>query len=100
MKEAFFILLVFAVILALTAIRYRHQIAGVLRIWRSFKTMKQQMSQRSAEVENKDKFAGPLVNCAKCGTWVPEQRAIRLRGAAVYCSTACLESIPTGGTRI
>jgi ribosomal protein S26 len=99
MKEALFILLVFAVILVLTAIRYRHQIAGVLRIWRSLKAMKQQMSQRSAEVEDKDKFAGPLVNCAKCGTWVPEQKSIKLGGATVYCSTACLESIPSSGTR-
>jgi len=100
MKEAFFILLVLAVILVLTAIRYRNQIAAVLRIWRSLKTMKQQMSQKSAEVENKDKFAGPLVNCAKCGTWVPEQKAIKLRGATVYCSTACLESVPNTGTRV
>ena len=91
MKEAFFILLVMAVLIGLTAIRYRKQIAGVLHIWRSLKSMRDQVKEK--QVRPQDSIpAGPLVNCAKCGTWVPEQKAIQLRGGTFYCSSSCLES--------
>ena len=94
MREAFFILIVFAVILALTAIRYRKQIVTMLHVWRSLKAMRQQVSQRQVPPE-KPEQAGPLVNCSKCGTWVPEQRAIKLRGGTFYCSSNCLETKAT-----
>jgi hypothetical protein len=93
MREAFFILLVVAILLALTAIRYRKQIAGVIRIWRSLKAARDQIRERQPQSQPEAPIAaGPLVNCAKCGTWVPEQNAIILRGGASYCSTACLET--------
>ncbi len=96
MREAFFILLVFAVILVLTAIRYRKQIGTMLHIWRSLKSMREQVKEK--QVQSKEPIpAGPLINCAKCGTWVPEQKAIRLRGGTSYCSSTCLESaVKTG----
>lgn len=90
MKEAFFILIVFAVILVLTAIRYRRQIAGMLHIWRSLKAVRQQMKAKDTS-PGESKASGPLVNCAKCGTWIPEESAIQLRGGTNYCSAACLE---------
>jgi hypothetical protein len=44
------------------------------------------MPTSHSSVENK------LVKCAGCETWIPEDRALNLRkGAAVYCSTECLE---------
>ena len=93
MKEALVILAVLAVILVLTAIRYRRHIAGMIQIWRSVKTMRQQINQKRGDAEREQEVAaGPLVNCAKCGTWVPEQRAISLRGGVFYCSSACLET--------
>ncbi len=94
MKEAVFILLIIAVILVLTAIRYRRQIGAMLHIWRSLKSMRGQMKTGQMKPEEKIP-AGPLVNCAKCGTWVPEQRAIKLRGGTFYCSSSCLESAVT-----
>jgi len=91
MKEAFFILFVIALLLGLTAIRYRRQIGTMLHIWRSLKSMREQVKEK--QVRHPDSIpAGPLVNCAKCGTWVPEQKAIQLRGGTFYCSSACLES--------
>ena len=97
MREALVILLVLAIILVLTAVRYRKQIAAAIRIWQSLKSMKQQMNkqmdQRRGQSDQEiDASAGPLVNCAKCGTWVPEQRAIKLKGGTTYCSAACLET--------
>ncbi len=98
MKEALVILIVLAVILILTAVRYRKQIAAVLQIWRSLKSMRQQVRQKQDQVSgNEGVSAGPLVNCAKCGTWVPEQKAIKLRGGIIYCSSSCLET--TGQAR-
>ena len=94
MKEALVILLVLAVILVLTAVRYRRQIAGMIQIWRSLKAMRQQIKQkqRRGDVEPEQVPAGKLVNCSGCGTWVPESRAIGLRGGTFYCSSACLET--------
>ena len=102
MREALVILLVLGIILVLTAVRYRKQIGAAIRIWQSLKSMKQQMSKQMNQRGDQggpeiDAAAGPLVNCAKCGTWVPEQRAIKLRGGMTYCSAACLET--TGSVR-
>ncbi len=98
MKEALVILIVLAIILALTAVRYRKQIASVLHIWRSLAAMRRQMKQgREASDPAESIPDGALVNCAKCRKWVPENRAINLRGGTFYCSTACLET--TANTR-
>ncbi|MEO8041831.1 MAG: hypothetical protein ABI646_04385 [Acidobacteriota bacterium] len=94
MKEAFFILVVIGVLIGLTAIRYRRQIVGMIHVWRSLKSMRAQVKEKQGEAQDTIS-SGPLVNCAKCGTWVPEQRAIKLRGGVVYCSTSCMETSVT-----
>ena len=91
MREAIFILIIIAVLLGLTAIRYRKQIVTMMQIWRSLKAMRQHSTQKQVPREVPEQI-GPLVNCAKCGTWVPEQRAIKLRGGIFYCSSNCLET--------
>jgi hypothetical protein len=93
MREALVILVVMVILLALTAVRYRKQIAGMIHIWRALKSARDQI--KGAQIpksEAQPAPAGQLVNCAKCGNWVPEQSAINLRGGTFYCSTACLES--------
>lgn len=92
MKEALVILFVIAILLALTAVRYRKQIAGVIHIWRSLKSAREQIRKQNPTVKEEPATLGNLVNCAKCGTWVPEQKAISLRGGVFYCSSTCLES--------
>ena len=91
MREIFFILIVMGILLGLTAIRYRKQIVTMMHIWRSLKSMRQGAAQGKVQPETAEQL-GPLVNCAKCGTWVPEQRAIKLRGGTFYCSSNCLET--------
>jgi len=90
MREAIFILLVIAVLFAFTAIRYRRQIVAFIQFWRVLKAA-QQSSSRSEINGSADAEKGPLVNCAKCGTWVPESNAIRLGTRVFYCSPACTE---------
>ena len=89
MREAFFILLVIGVILALTAFRYRSQVGAVYRFWKVLRSAKTQQNNEIGEPAEAVK--GPLVNCAKCGTWVPESKAIKLGTRVFYCSAACVE---------
>lgn len=92
MREAFFILIVIFVLLSLTAIRYRRQIAGMLQVWRMLRSMRQMPGSNGDRISGQDDVSkGPLVNCAKCGTWVPEARSIRLVAKTFYCSSDCLE---------
>jgi len=89
MREAFFILLVIALILALTAYKYRLQVGAVYRFW---KVLRSAGSQRPGEIAPQpETVKGPLVNCSKCGTWVPESKAIKLSERLYYCSAACVE---------
>ncbi|MEP7214034.1 MAG: hypothetical protein ABI791_13220 [Acidobacteriota bacterium] len=96
MKEAVFILLVVAVLFALTAFRYRKQIQTVLGVWRMLSTGRSNAGGRQVQGEQKGS-SGKLVNCAKCGTWVPEQRAIRVPPNIYYCSRECVEQFVKAG---
>ena len=92
MKEALFILLVVAILATLTAIRYRRQIAGMIGFAKMLKETTRGDSIRS-QPEREAKSV-PLVNCSKCGVWVPQTRALRLRDA-YYCSDKCLAAAAT-----
>ncbi len=86
MREGIFILVVVLILLALTAVRYRKQISGVIGVARMLKDAKDQ-----AHVAVNSKQPQPsvqLVNCGKCGVWVPEGKAVARHGIK-YCSAAC-----------
>lgn len=92
MREALFILLIIAILAAVTAYKYRRQIKAVREFWRMAKGVREMQTQARREVEEpKPAAPGKLVNCSKCGTWVPEDRAIRLGRTSVFCSSNCLE---------
>ena len=92
MREALFILLVIVILTVFTAYKYRKQIRAVREFWRMAKDMRQMHNQVRREVEEPKPVApGKLVNCSKCGTWVPEDRAIKLGRTSVFCSSNCLE---------
>jgi hypothetical protein len=90
MREAFVILLVIGLLLALTAVRYRKQILAVHRFWRMLRDVQQNNSRTEMQQQTTSEI-DPLVNCAKCGKWVPETRSIRLGTRMFYCSSNCLE---------
>lgn len=91
MKEAIFILLVLLALLALTAYRYRRQIRSVMEFWRSIQALRSGSRPEQSRINEEPAAKGPLVNCQKCGTWVSEDKAVRLGRSAFYCSTGCLE---------
>jgi hypothetical protein len=83
MKEGFFILLVICVLAALTAARYRKQIAGMIGLARALKDAKD-AALRGKQVGGEQPSV-QLVNCAGCGVWVPQSKAI-LRQQTHYCA--------------
>ena len=92
MREAIFILLVVFGLLALTALRYRKQIAGMIGFARMLKEAKQNITQGSNQIRGQEKSV-PLVNCSKCGIWVPQSKARRV-GDIFFCSDQCVEMHP------
>jgi len=90
MKEAIFIGVILFVLAGVTAIRYRRQLVAMLDIWRMLRSI-QINAPRGNRIENEKKSSGPLVNCPKCGAWIPENKAIKLGRASYYCSVECVE---------
>ena len=78
MREALFILFVTALLFGFTVIRYRKQIAGMIGFARMLKDAKGAAGQSEA-IRGRDQSSVQLVNCAKCGVWVPENKAMKLQ---------------------
>lgn len=85
MKEAFFILLVVLVLLALSAVKYRKQIAGIIGFARMLKDARANIAQRAHQVQSQDEKNVSLVNCSKCGVWIPQNKATKI-GDIYVCS--------------
>jgi len=89
MTEAMFILLILFGLLAWTAFRYRKQIAGMIGFARMLKEAKDGMIQGPAQIQKQRDKGIPLVNCSKCGVWVPQNKARKV-GEVFFCSDECL----------
>jgi hypothetical protein len=85
MKEALFILVVVFVLAALTAVRYRKQISGMIGFARMLKEAKQNITQGSTTRLRPEEKGIPLVNCSKCGVWIPQSKAIKI-GDVFVCT--------------
>lgn len=74
-----------AILLAITAVKYRRQINGVIGFARMLKEAKNAADVHSVQAAQPQvKSAVQLVNCSKCGVWVPQAKAVR-RGTLSYC---------------
>jgi len=91
MREAIFILLVVFGLFALTALRYRKQIAGMIGFARMLKDAKENLGQGTGQIRGTPEKSIPLVNCSKCGIWVPQNKA-RKMGDIFFCSDECLSA--------
>lgn len=85
MKEALFILAVVFVLAALTAVRYRKQISNMIGFAKMLKEAKQNLAHGSANRLRPEEKGIPLVNCSKCGVWIPQTKAIKV-GDVFVCS--------------
>jgi len=86
--ELFLILLVIAVLIGLTALRYRKQIVAAIQFGRMLKEAKD--ASTSGRIVSGEPKAVQLVHCTSCGLWVTPDKAIS-RGGKSYCSTDCLK---------
>ena len=88
------IVIALIVVIALfVANRYRKQIQMALYVFRMFRKMRQMNKSEEKQINtaaNANDTA--LVNCAKCGTWIPQNKALKLRSGVFYCSSNCLET--------
>jgi hypothetical protein len=90
MREALFILVVLAVLFALTLVRYRKTIMGMIGLARTLKEIREG-TIRPDDQRSKAASQKALVACSKCGIWVPEDRVLRSKGTD-YCSEACMRT--------
>lgn len=91
MREAIFILLIVFGLFALTALRYRKQIAGMIGFARMLKDAKENLGQGAGQIRGRTEKSVPLVNCSKCGVWVPQSKARKV-GEMFYCSDECVRT--------
>ncbi len=87
MRDAIFILIVAAILFGLTAIRYRKQIVGIIGVARMLKDASS--GKAIINTAGPPEKTIPLVNCKKCGVWVPQNKAHKV-GSNYYCSDECL----------
>ena len=94
MREAIFILLVLFVLLGLTAIRYRKQIAGMIGLAHMLKQAKRSAAERSKTFPANAEKSTQLVNCSKCDIWVPQNKVVKFREGYI-CSNVCEKATQT-----
>lgn len=93
MIKVLVVLLLLLMLLAVIAMRYRKQIVMGIEIFKMFKKMRSgpaNVTQERQINKQEDLSNIPLVKCLKCGTWVPQTKAMKL-GGNTYCSAVCVE---------
>lgn len=92
------VLLVLLLIAALIAVRFRRQIQTAIYIWRMFGKLREAGKSGNREIERPETGKdAALVRCAKCGTWIPQNKALNLRSGIFFCSKICLETTARAG---
>ncbi len=86
------ILVLFLILIAVIAVRFRLQITAAIQIFKMLRQLKNQARPPERKIEKKSGDESvPLVRCARCGTWTPQTSALKLRSKTVYCSANCME---------
>lgn len=101
MREFLFILLVVGILLALTAVKYRRQIVTLITIWKQFQAARVRLQQATDRPKPIEPDRGiKLVNCARCGKWIPENSARRHSGTTFVCIDGCAANRASAGTKV
>ena len=88
------ILSVIVVIAVFIVNRYRRQIQMAMYVFRMFRKMRKINNVEEKQINTRaDSIDSTLVNCAKCGTWIQRNKALKLRSEVYYCSSDCLETM-------
>ena len=77
------------------AVKYRRHIQTGIYVFKMFRKMRQmgKPEKQEKQIENNPDASGvPLVRCTKCGSWIPQNTAMKLSKNTFYCSSKCLEA--------
>lgn len=87
------IIALIALLSVVIATRFRKQIQMALYVFRMFRKMRRMSNTEEKQIDEKaNSEETALVNCAKCGSWIPQNKALKLRSGVFYCSANCLET--------
>jgi len=76
MRDALFILIVIAVLLCLTAIKYRKQIVTMIEFYKQVKSVPTRLRDPSPRQPNIEGSQGiQLIKCSRCAKWIPQHEA-------------------------
>jgi hypothetical protein len=93
MREAIVILIVIAVLLALTAIKYRRQIVTLIGFYKQVQAIRSGLKNAPAgSSANKPLDGIQLVKCERCGKWVSETQSVR-NGSRIVCADNCQTAV-------
>lgn len=87
MFKFLFVLLIIAMLLAMIAARYRKRINTLIataRLLKEANDAAQRAQPGRAATPQRTKKPVHLINCSKCGVWVPEDKALKRLGQS-YC---------------
>lgn len=94
MSWTWILLIIFLLYLAFMAFmvyRYRKYLQTGWFMIKAYRQMKQPKTSKTKNITDKPKTSdSPLVRCAKCQKWTPQDGAVKLK-TNFYCSHACLE---------
>ena len=75
------------------AVRYRKQINAAIQVARMLRDAREGVKEIQPTSARREPMASAaLVKCSGCGTWVPENRAKRLRTGDFFCSDECIRT--------
>lgn len=87
---AFFVVSVISA--AITAYRYRQHLQTAWLMFKTYRQFKQKTKPKQKKnIESRNKASdSPLVRCAKCQKWIPQEGAVKLK-TNFFCSHKCME---------
>jgi len=89
MRDALFILVVIAILLSLTAIKYRRQIVAMIAFYKQVKAVKSRLDQPGIGRSKVDGERGiQLIKCSRCRKWIPQSEAMGNLSKPV-CARGC-----------
>ena len=90
----FFVLILLAVLVIFLVARFRRHIQTAIYVFKMFRKMRQMSkpAKQEKQIENASPSDVQLVRCAKCGSWIPQNTAMKLSKNTFYCSSKCLEN--------
>ncbi len=84
-----------AVLMIFVVVKFRKHIQTGIYVLKMFRKMRQMSKPQAQEKQIETPINSSdvqLVRCTKCGSWIPQNTALKLSKNTYYCSSKCLEA--------